>query len=190
MEKKLDQHIIDKLRKIEALTKSPNENEAANATSLLNELLGKYNLTIDQVYKPETDYFFFHATKRHHKTLLVQIIAKVLNSDEWCYFKASSKLDYRRILNGEKKKSRNWMMLELTHLQYVKISEMYDIYKRELETEIKTTISAFIAINQIWSDSPSVHSSEMSEAEMTAILKRMQSTDVTIINPSIESSVN
>ncbi len=78
-----DKSIIEKIRKLLALSKSPNRAEAAAALNKANELLIQYNLTMDQVRMSSADVDpvgmrgIYCAVKKRWRTLLLDKIADV-----------------------------------------------------------------------------------------------------------------
>ncbi len=78
-----DKSIIEKIRKLLALSTSPNRAEAAAALNKANELLIQYNLTMDQVRMSSADVDpvgmcrIYCAVKKKWRTLLLDKIADV-----------------------------------------------------------------------------------------------------------------
>ncbi len=78
-----DKSIIEKIRKLLALSTSPNRAEAAAALNKANELLLQYNLTMDQVRMSSADVDpvgmrrIYCAVKKKWRTLLLDKIADV-----------------------------------------------------------------------------------------------------------------
>lgn len=73
-------NIKDKIRKLLALSKSSNENEAALAAKRAQELLEKYNLTIDKVTNEISEILIEFGRETKWKTILLNSCAKAFFS--------------------------------------------------------------------------------------------------------------
>lgn len=128
--------IKNKLRKLIVLSeRGSTEHERKAANTLLNVLLKKYNITIDDLENEEILKFKFYFVSKYEKRLLFQVIFKVLNTDKLSY--------------TQKRKN---IFIDVSRKQYCKIEYLFQIYKRELKKELNTTYEAFVIINEIFQE--------------------------------------
>lgn len=114
-----------KLLKLHTLAERGERGEAANALHLLNKLLEKYGLTIEEVIgeQEKTKRYTFKATTEWQRKLLFQVYACVKSSSEVSYWHYKSEYDF-----------------ELTAFEYAEFCNMYEWHKKQLGKEIKQTI--------------------------------------------------
>ena len=115
--------IKDKLKKIKALADNGVSGEAENAKQILNDLLLKYNITIDELISTEKETYSFEFKNKSQKELLFQIYGKVTNKPRLSYY------TYRTV--------KNCIGFDLTPMQYAEINLLYGVYSEALESEKK-----------------------------------------------------
>lgn len=114
-----------KLLKLHTLAERGEQGEAANALRLLNRLLEKYGLTIEDVVgeQEKTKRYTFKATTEWQRKLLFQVYACVKSCSKVTYWRYKNEYDF-----------------ELTAFEYAEICNMYEWHKKQLGKEIKQTI--------------------------------------------------
>lgn len=156
--------IISKLRKIYELALNGVGGEKANAERLLTKLLKKHDMTIEHLsreFEPTYEYYFPFKDE-FERSLLTQVICKVLDTHEYTY---------RRY---NKRKS---IHIEVTPSQFFEIDMLYGLYKKAWAKELQATIAAFISVNEIYPESenpnPTEDSEPMSDEELERLWAKM-----------------
>ena len=129
--------IIERLRKIEALANSGKWGEQENAKQLLNALLKKYKLTLDDLSSEETIICKFSFRDEVEEILLSQILYHITQ-------KADLRGSHRR---------GSWSTL-LTRTQAIDARECYAHYRKEWKKECRKMMEAFVHKNRIYGPLP------------------------------------
>lgn len=125
--------IIDKLNKIEALARSGIGGEKEVAQRMLDALCRKHNIILEQIIKPEKEYFKFVVKNKIDEMLLRQIVVHVCQATQINNMKDGNKRYY-----------------ELTKLQTIDIEDAFKHYRKEWENQLKESMIAFIHANHIY----------------------------------------
>lgn len=164
-----DPSVLKVLRSIYALLIDPGstEGERQAAQNRLDHLLKKYDLTLDQIIeqkeKKVTVKFDFDSP--FEQTLLFQILFMVLDVGTISYGDRSWREGYTR-------KSRKYIWIELSSLQYVEVSSLYSHYRKALKRDLDEFVSAFIYQNHLVRDHAEDH--EMSKEELERLHRVIQ----------------
>lgn len=129
------------LKKLAALSKRGIGGEATNAEDLLNKLLKKYNLTLEDITNDssnKTPREFIYEDS-FQKRLLDQML--------YAYFPQRKTYFYT---NQRLKKNRQITIIELTDEEYIEFAYAYDIYKESLKEELDMLYHAFICQNKLF----------------------------------------
>ena len=120
--------IKSKILKLQALVERGENGEATNAKRLLDKLLSKYGLTIEDVLaeKEEKKWYKFNARRKWEESLLFQCYYKTMNENEVSF-----------------KRYRGTVSIELTAYQYAELSNYYDWNKKQLAKELKQVVEDF-----------------------------------------------
>jgi len=120
--------IKSKVLNLHALAERGEQGEAANARRLLEKLLEKYGLTLEQILseKLEKHWYKFTATKEWEKSLLHQCYYKVLNV---------GRVSFKSVKNN--------IYYELDAYEYAEILNLFNWHKVQLGKEIKSMIKDF-----------------------------------------------
>ena len=129
----IPESILERLRKIEALARSGKWGEQENAQNLLNALLKKYNLTIEDLSSSQTIICKFSYRDEIEEVLLGQVVTHVTRTVG---------------LMGRRARG-NWMF-KLTPTQAIDARECYAHYRKEWKKECKQFMEAFIHKNRIY----------------------------------------
>lgn len=135
----MDKH-IQLAKKLKALADKGVGGEKTNATTMLNNLLKKHNLTIEDIEGEEKkDYFF--KLKPEDLQLWNQIIHKV-NWEIKCYGEFPKKKIKELNLRGN-------YMITCTVSEYIEIETMLEIYTRLYKEELEIFYTAFCTANDL-----------------------------------------
>jgi len=158
--------IKDKLRKIRALTASPNEAESTSARAMLNDMLKKYNISETEITDEATKERFFKFSNKEEDRLLNQIIFMVINN------KREYKLySLRSSLTGRKSRA---LSVELTELEFIQVKELFPIYRKELKKAYKDVYQAFTIANNIYPENKSQSSKEPTKEEIDSYYRALK----------------
>jgi hypothetical protein len=130
---------IELLKKLKALSEKGVGGEATNATDMLNKLLKKHNLTLEDLEEDKKNDYYF-STSGMHSELLHQI-AKMVNSEVKCY-DVPLKMVKKHKLSGN-------FILNCTSAEFIEIDQMFSVYKNLLDKELKVFYYAFLQTNDL-----------------------------------------
>lgn len=160
-----NERTLNKLRRIYELAIKGVGGEKSNAQAMLEKLLLKHGMSLDELTNSEEqvyEYYFPYRTD-FERILILQIVAKVQDNHKisaWRY--------------GRKKH----VHVELTPSEFFEVDMLYGLYKRAWEAELEVTITAFLSVNNIFPESenpdPNKKSDPMSDEEIEALLAKMK----------------
>lgn len=128
---------IELAKKLKVLADRGTGGEKVNAEKLLNKLLKKHGLTIEDIEAEKVQPYYFKASGIYAK-LLHQIIARV-NYNLKTY---DVHLKYRKILPGN-------IFTECTTAEYLEIEEMFRVFKKLYKSENDIFYMAFLTANDL-----------------------------------------
>ena len=170
--------IIEKLKKIKELADRGYRGEAIAAKRMLEQLLKKHNLTIDDIEDSRRIHCKFKYNGRLSKKLLIQIIASVCERD----------VDIFR-----HKSVRNALFVELSQIEKLDAEERLEFHKSLFNRELKKSESAFfrayIHKHSLFSACPSDGSDsgeKLSKEELEAILGAMSNLEDVSFHKSLQ----
>ena len=138
--------IIDKLKKLLALAERGEQGEAENARRLLEAELRKHGLTFDDIREENKRTRMFKYNSNEERTLLIQILVNYLGSKSDAFNKST--------YNKYKKQ----VYIDLTDMEYIDISNMYDFFKAQFRKErkrlLQDMIKAFVQKHRIFDSTP------------------------------------
>ena len=136
-------------KKLHALAESGIGGEKQNAKQMLDALMVKYNLTMEDIEGEKISREEFRY-KNGERKLLVQVIASVMGAKVQIF----------------KERNRNLFYVECTKAEYANILASFEHYRNAYKRDLKIHFSAFIQKNEIFpTDGESVNTSELSEEE-------------------------
>lgn len=165
------EQIIEKLKKIKSLADRGVAGEAIAAQQQLEKLLAKHNLTIDDLFNEERKDRMFKV-KTADEMIFIQVALSIIGN------RAKTIWHY--------KGDRTNKYLELTDVEFIDISSMFDFHKKQLEKEkkkaIQTLETAYVYKHDLFncdkSDTPSESKMTIEEyCEIMAMKNRLE--DVT-----------
>lgn len=128
------------LKKIQSLAERGIGGEKENANKLLNKLLDKYGVSIEELADEKVECIEFKYKNHDEEILLKQIIFKVTNSCK-TYI-------YRNTVTG--RKARGIIGADVTQAQKIEIEFLFDWYKNQLKKEHEIFLKAFIYKHEIY----------------------------------------
>ena len=134
--------IIDKLKKLLALAERGEQGEAENARRRLEAELRKHGLTFDDIREENKRTRMFKYNSNDERTLLIQVLVNYLGSKSDAFNKST--------YNKYKKQ----VYIDLTDMEYIDISNMYDFFKAQFRKErkrlLQDMIKAFVQKHRIF----------------------------------------
>lgn len=157
--------IREKLRKLQVLAERGENGEARNARAAIERLCRQYGISVGELMEDEKRrYRFSIGGTKVLKDLFWQCYCKVLNTDKLRYWKTPFHSEVE---------------LELTRLQYVELSSLWDWHEEHFKTELEKTKQAllisYIRKHGLYSESTDSESGrrELTEKEKAALLRSM-----------------
>lgn len=139
--------IIDKLKKLLALAERGERGEADNARRLLEAELRRHGLTLEDICSDSKRARMFKYNSNEERGLLIQVLVNYLGSKS----DAFSESTYN--------KRKRQVYIDLTDMEYIDISNMYDFYKTQFKKERKRLlhdmILAFVQKHSLYDSTPS-----------------------------------
>lgn len=121
----MDQNILNKLTKIKALVERGEQGERKAAEQALQNLLSKYNISIEDLENEEIKGRSFH----------------VMPADWFIFTQIKVHMFYKRSLWQSKKKS--WYIIDMTQAEFIEFSAMFDFHKNQYKKEIDKITDSF-----------------------------------------------
>ena len=146
---------ILQLKKLRALAERGATEHERDAAQRMFEKLSEANDIAPEELFDMREVCFFTAKTDLEKRLVTQIVAAVLDSHDFTSWK--------------KGKRRNQIGFELTKGEYIKVSRLFDVYKKDLEKEIDRTYHAFVRANMIYASSVTRDADAITEEELREI---------------------
>lgn len=138
--------IIDKLKKLLALAERGERGEADNARRLLKAELQRHRLTLEDICADSKRTRMFKYNSNEERTLLIQVLVNYLGSKSEAF--GESTYD----------KCRKQVYVNLSDMEYIDISNMYDFFKSQFRKErkrlLQDMIKAFVQKHRIFDSTP------------------------------------
>ena len=125
--------IIQLAKKLKALSDKGVGGEKINAEKMLQKIMEKHNLSIEDVEGEKKDFAYFKADQKQEE-IFWQVVSSVLG-------KYSSYVDERK---------RGYFLLKVTASEAVEIQMKYDFFWKLYQEEFEIWRAAFIAKNDIY----------------------------------------
>lgn len=130
--------IHEKMRKLLALAERGEGGEKDTAQRMLEKMMEKYDVTLDDLGVETTSIHYWNYDSMHERTILFQTFGKVCNTSQITYYKGDRKCGF-----------------ELTKAQYIEMDLHYSILRKDLKKHIERAVNAFIQANELYSNTPS-----------------------------------
>lgn len=144
---------IELAKKLKALADRGVDGEKTNAEAMLNSLMKKHKITIEEIEGEKLMDFFFKIEKKDYKFLL-QII-KHVNYGIKCYG------EFPKKLIREHSYIKGNYMITCTASEYIEIEAKHIFYKRLYNEEVAVFNKAFFKANNLLIDLPDREDEEM-----------------------------
>lgn len=154
-----EERIKERIKALQALAEKGDGGEKINAQKLLDKILEKYDVTLDEVNEEEIKYYDFHYKSIFEKKLLVQVVAKVFYDED------NLKLYKTRY-------ARQRLGVFCTAAQALEIELEYEFHLRMFEQDMEVFFMSYIMKNELFGK-PKEHldlSDEEKELRMSASL--------------------
>ncbi|MDH1526736.1 hypothetical protein [Pseudomonas mosselii] len=171
MTQAIDQKVQDKLRKLQALADRGVGGEKVNAQRMLEKLLARNGLKLEDLADERRDTRWFPAPTKFDVRLAAQIMAKVCNTDDPGVYRSKNR--------------PKQVGVDVTPAEAIEFELHYDTLRKALTEHFKDAFSAFIQVNRLFSNLPSDESnSAMTERDLR-IMSMAAATPATSINPRL-----
>jgi hypothetical protein len=131
---------IELAKKIKNLADKGEGGEKINAEKLLDDILKKHNIKLEELDSLKLEDFFFNIEDLDFK-LWLQIVKKVNNTIK-IYGKFDDKTIKKNLLDGN-------YLISCTYLEYVEIVSMFDFFKGLYNKELDFFFTAFCNANNL-----------------------------------------
>lgn len=162
--------IRSKVQKLQALAERGEKGEALNAKRLLDQLLAKYGVSLEEIVEAQEEkqqYTFNVKENGYGFTLSTQ-----------CYFNVTNeiRMSYRQ--------RRRYVTVELTKMQYVELQALYDWHYKQLTKDMKRMqkefTEAYIQKHRLFgkhSDDNNEEERELSPEDLQRLLRMLNYMD-------------
>lgn len=168
------------LNNLNELAKRGVGGEKENAEKLLEKLLKKYNMTIEEIEQdvPKTRYIVRSENKSnfdYEKTLIDQLLYKIKPDAVTRVF------TYRKI-----KRNRLTTIVDLTDAEWLMFQYEFSIYKDALEKDLGLFMSAFISKNHIYPSAEQTKDLENDAIDISEKYSKSELTKIAMMSNGIE----
>ena len=168
----LSEKVQAKLRKLQALAERGEGGEKANAQRMLEKLLARHGLSLDDLADERREIRWFAAVNKFDRRLAAQIMAKIGNTDDPGVY--------------TNKRRPKQIGVETTPAEAVEFELHYDTLRKALAEHFNDAFSAFVQANRLFSSLPNDDlPEELSERDLR-VMAMAGAVPVTPINPRLE----
>lgn len=157
---------IELAKKLKALADRGIGGEKQNAETMLNQLMKKHNITIEEIEGEKIEMHFFKIDSKHH-SLWFQIVKRT-NDTIRCYGEFPKSKIKQFNLGGN-------YAIDSTTSEYIEIEAKYDFYRRLYESELDIFFSAFLDANDLLCDNKPEDLKKQYTKEEIEKMRRIQS---------------
>lgn len=154
---------IELAKKIKELAEKGIGGEKINTEKMLNDLLKKHNISIEEIEGEKLLDFYFTINDEHIFSLLFQII-KGVNLNIRCFGEIPKSKVRALKLKGN-------YLIECTASEFVEIESKFDFYHRIYKSELDTFLKAFIHANDLEIDNPNREVKELTQEEFKELYR-------------------
>lgn len=156
--------IIEKLKKVKTLAERGEAGEAKVAKRLLDLLLSKHGLTIEDITDDVKHSYLFKYAFANEKSVMLQCISRVTDDPKLTY--------------SHRKDKRKEFWVDLTEWQYVEAKDMIEFHLKQFRKEMKLKMAAFLSayINKhnLFADSEEGGESQLTPEQMEELIRAYQ----------------
>lgn len=130
--------LMRRIGKIKALAERGVDGEQATAKAMLNSILTRHNLTVDDIeeVKPMRGWVEVSYSGEHERDVLCQVIRKVTQQ--------------RLFYTKTPKRARSRFYVELSRVEHVEVEFIFELMRKALAEEFKKVTLAFIHANKLF----------------------------------------
>lgn len=170
------EHLSDKvqakLRKLQALAERGEGGEKVNAQRMLEKLLARHGLSLDDLADELREIRWFPAANRFDRRLAAQIMAKIGNTDDPGIYSSKQRPKH--------------VGVETTPAEAVEFELHYDTLRKALAEHFDDAFSAFVQANRLFSSLPSDDQPPVLSERDFRVMSMAAAVPVTQINPRLE----
>ncbi|WP_454255154.1 DUF2786 domain-containing protein [Pseudomonas sp. Marseille-Q8238] len=168
----LSEKVQAKLRKLQALAERGEGGEKVNAQRMLEKLLARHGITVDDLAEESREIRWFPVGNMFDRKLAAQIMAKIGNTNDPGIYK--------------NKRRPKHVGVETTPAEAIEFELHYDTLRKALAEHFSAAFSAFIQANRVFSSLPDDElPKELSERDLR-VMAMAAVVPVTPINPRLE----
>lgn len=147
---------IELARKLKALAERGIGGEKKTAEEMLNALLKKHKITIEEIEGEKLEDYYFNLKSEQHD--LWHQVVKRINLSIKCYGMFPKKAIKELQLGGN-------YMLKCTASEYIEIEAKFDFYTKLLKEEYDIFLTAFFNANDLLVDNPDIKKVERTDED-------------------------
>jgi hypothetical protein len=147
---------IELARKLKALSEQGIGGEKTTAEEMLNALLKKHNITIEEIEGEKLEDYYFNIKDEQHN-LWIQVVKRV-NISIKIYGAFPKKLIKELRLEGN-------YMIKCTASEYIEIEAKFDFYNKLFKAEFDIFVIAFFNANDLLIDNPNQNKAERTDED-------------------------
>ena len=153
----------ERLKKLYALATQGVGGERENASALLDRLMKKYGVTLEELGEEPERYYDIKFKGRDEERLLMQVAYKVTGKKDNLWY-------LQNVTTGRKLRAE--IRLRCTAAQRVEIDFLFDFYKRKWAEEREALFRAFIQHHRIFAENGETTEITKEEAAKLALLSQ------------------
>lgn len=155
MSETIDEKVQAKLRKLFALAERGVGGEKANAQRMLEKLLSRHGLTLDDLNEERRELRWFSAPRKHDRKLALQIAGMVTNSTE--------------VSSYTSKQRPRQVGVKLTATEAVSFELYFDVLRKALLEHLDIAYNAFIQVNKLFPNTDDRPGPSLTERDLQII---------------------
>jgi len=136
MDNSANEKVFNTLKKLLALAERGVGGEKATAQRMLEDMMKKHGISIDQLVDDQAEDVFFKFRNKHDERLLIQIMLNVTGEDVYSMSRGGRKIKEKCVL--------------ATKSQKLEIDMKFRVYRKAIEEELNLLVEAFIRKNKIF----------------------------------------
>jgi hypothetical protein len=150
-----------RLAKMLELARRGEPGEKDNAERMLMNLLHKYNVTLEDLEKPERARYTFNYSGNHEKQIVQQIIYRVTNDAS--------------LPTWKRHRNRTELRFDLTPMEFAEAMFLWDLYRRQWHVEVERLRRAFVQRYRLFGEPTGTHNEKpLSESELRQLKAMMR----------------
>lgn len=171
MTQTIDQKVQDKLRKLQALAERGVGGEKANAQRMLEKLLARHGLTVDDLADERREIRWFPAPTMFERRLAFQILAKVCNTDDPPAYRS--------------KERPKQVGIKVNPSEAIEFELHYETLRKAMEEHFQDAFCAFVQANRLFSNLPGEEPESLVSERDFRIMNMASTIQPTAVNPRL-----